>query len=153
MNTNIIAKVFDNCLRTAGFKKHDGANWYRRTLDVISVVSLEKSRFAPEYYCHLGFSLSKLEHVEYPKAWDCHVDTRWEVLLEDRDVPRLVVLMDLNTEMEPAAREHDLRELIESSLIPALRHGDNLEQLATLLGTGRAGADPIAREMLEKKSG
>jgi Domain of unknown function (DUF4304) len=142
-----IAEIFAKPLGEAGFKRRR-TSWYWQTPEVVAVVSLYRSRFAPQYFCQVGFWLREIAEAEYPKAWDCHVSARWEQFANEKDDRRFSALMDLGEKMREKARRNGFEKLINGSLLPLLKSGHDLDGVRALVKTGHFGSDPEAREAL-----
>ena len=114
---NEIQVSIDEWLKGTGFQKHKGA-WYRRTDEVVTVVDLQKSQHGPQYYLNIGLWFRAIEDLQYPKPVSCHVVNRLAIEVPEPVSEYLARLLDLETEMPDRADE--LRELLDTYLVPLL---------------------------------
>jgi hypothetical protein len=140
---NSIQRVFDTLGRDLGFVKRSGA-WYRRRRDLIEVLELQKSQFAPMYFVNLAIWLLPLGDEQYPKERLCHIRTRLSKLVTDEK--RLARLLDLDFAIDDDSRAKELRAILESTLVPLaaletisdLRSGDGARLVEASLVRGEA---------------
>jgi len=114
----VIQDALSDVLTQSGFRQRGDA-WYRDVPVGMLVVELQKSEWGEQYYVNLGVYVRKLGQARRPKPFQCHLNTRAEVIdLSQQE--RWKELLDLETEVAPGRRQQDLKTLITSEMIPFL---------------------------------
>lgn len=143
-----IIDMWDQLLRQSGFKKK-GSSWFRETHQLVEILTLEKSRFGSEYYGHIGYWLKTLGPYTGQKAWDCHVDTRFEEVLTPKTIRMIRDVMDPEQRIEYETRRTLTSELIVTILEPYLRDTETIDGLKKAVEMTHLGVDPEVRRILE----
>jgi len=146
---NAVQRAFDGFGRDAGCEKMSGS-WYRRRDEVVAVLNLQKSQYAPRYYLDLGFWLVEVADERYPQPHKCHVRMRVEDLLPAAET-RINDLLDLRCDMSDEERLTELLALLDRELLPLLERAGSVAGLRGMLAAGmlkRAGITGPAQRVL-----
>ncbi len=131
-----LEKLLTSLLRPTGFRR-EGRNWRLDLPDVIQVVNLQRSRWSDSFYLNIGIFVravqnepGRVRNEAKPNIVECHFRIRLEDLFTGPPVPpkkisaeqiRLYELLDLeDRRIDPAAREAELRSIIEQRMLPFL---------------------------------
>ncbi|MGM9473293.1 DUF4304 domain-containing protein [Pseudarthrobacter sp. YS3] len=133
MSANVIQTTFDAFMESAGFSKKSGS-WYRTSLDVITVVQLQKSQYGLQHYVNIALWLRPLGEATAPKEQVCHVRTRLSRLIGNEEA-QLEALLDLDVQMSDGERAEKLRSFLNVHMRPALEAVASLDSLRD--GAGR----------------
>jgi hypothetical protein len=154
MAVNTVQMIVDEFARRAGFTKKAGT-WYRRSLETILVLELQRSQYKSSHYLNIGVWLNSVSASEFPKERLCHIRTRATKLVEDQE-PRLSNLLDLDYGIPDPDRTLQLTQVLQCDILPVLNESSTLDGLRLGLGRellNKALVTGAAQRILENRSG
>lgn len=120
--------------RTTGCEKRHGA-WLRTGTEVITVTSLDKSPYGPEYYIDQGFWPRSLSDGPPKRAYGCAIYNRAGGIIPQFS-RRLDELLDLEQPIPDDERVTELVALLTKRLLPVLDEARSIDGLRNLVVSG-----------------
>jgi hypothetical protein len=87
-----IQQLVDEFAKSHGYSKKSGS-WYRRQVETIAVLDLQRSDYSHAYYVNVALWLLALGDTTAPKEHTCHVRTRASRLVDDEQALELALDM------------------------------------------------------------
>lgn len=126
-------------LKPHGFQRK-GSTWYMSSETVIAVLNLQRSQYNATYFLNLGFWLQQIEHIDYPREYQCHVRTRASSLWPEGShrpeagAPRIADLLRIEEyRCDAEQRLKQVRQFVAEKLVPTLHAGLTVEGLKQLV--------------------
>ena len=124
---NVIQSTFDDFAKASGAEKRSGS-WYRRGVETIVVLNLQKSNYATRYYMNVALWLLPLGDAEAPKENKCHVRSRLSQLVPHLG-EQVDALLDLDMPIEDSTRREQLLGVLREQLLPLMDGSSTIEGL------------------------
>ncbi len=120
-NERSVFTTLDRILRGHGFKKKR-KRWYRETLETVSLVDPQKSRWGDTlYYLELGVIIKAMTNIRVPQSFECHIRGRLNSKTTGiEEVNRALDMEDLN--YSPADREQTISDAMSKWGLPILHY-------------------------------
>ena len=128
MPTDVPTLVFREWGQDNGFRRK-GTTLYRDQVETIAVVNLQGSRYGGRYYVNVALWLKAVGDDPAPKENKCHLQTRLAELRPGVASERDEVYLNLNSDVSDDERRKRFRDVLDSSVTPALAQTATLADL------------------------
>lgn len=86
MEKNEFKRILKNTLKKYGFK-NVGGNYYRSNIDLVAMISIQKSNYDKMFYINYGFLIKAIApQIEYPSNSLCDIRGRFQIDSEEKNV-------------------------------------------------------------------
>lgn len=116
------SKVIDEALTPLGYTKRKNT-WFLTQDETIRLVDLQKSQYGEKYYINLAIYLKNLGNLEYPPENLCHIRTRLEAIVSNKEDYESLLDGEKNENIDE--RMGKLSKLFHSSALPWLSIGNS----------------------------
>ncbi len=128
MNEREFASMLAASLKSAKFSR-SGRRWFEDCDEVISVISLQKSQWSPQYFINVGFWVKSLGAPSVlPKENECHIRIRADAAFGEM-ASEIATMCDLENDVSDADRASWIGRFVNDRLAPFVRRGSDVSSL------------------------